>query len=298
MHAPVVKNEKGEYVPVDPTGVPVENLYIRLAYMSFHYYPYADWRQPQEVLEMISSWSAICKHFWFWGYDAMFNDYNVYNPSFGQATGTVCQMRDVGVEYFIMLSSYNQKYNWQADMKQYVWMKLLWNPEADDKALKEEYIDGYYRSVGNYVREMMKLLDDKAAEIVGALEPGHDEYNIYHEMFIPKNIDGQILKDAAAIIEKGERALQADNTLSTEEKEIISVRLARVKFTPLWMLLKYYREFYPNASEEMEMELLKEILAMLKIIGVDRYSEAITMEEYINEKYGKGKTILDRGLWV
>lgn len=285
MFAPVKKNENGEYVPLDPTVVPVDNLYIRLAYMSFHYYGYGDYRQPPEVLEMTRSWTAICKHFWFWGYDSIFNDYIVYNPTLGQVKGTIDLMRDIGVEYIIMLSSYNEPHDWQADLKQYVWTKMLWNPNLDVQQLADEYIAGYYRSAGDYVRRMMTLLDKRYAEVVAALEPGHDEYNCYHEIGLPKNINAQLLEEATAIIEEGERAVAEDARLSPSEKDILLLRLARVKFTPLWMLWKYYREFYPSASEEEERKFAEKILALRRRTGRVFKEETVKIEDFVKQRY-------------
>lgn len=280
MHAPVKKNEKGEYVPLDPTVVPVDNLYIRLAYMSFNYYGYGDYRQPPEVLEMTYSWASICKHFWFWGYDSNFNDYVVYNPTVGQIKDTVLLMKNMGVEYFIMLSSYNEAHDWQADMKQYVWMKLLWDKDLEVKPLLEEYLDGYYGIAADSVRKAVAVLDKRYDEVVAALEPGHDEYNCYHEIGLPKNIDGKLLENAAAAVAEGERIVK-NSALSDAEKEKLLVRLARVKLTPEWTRLKFYKEFYPQASAADKAELLQEVSRLYKYAGMKFMCETIKIEDYL-----------------
>ena len=285
MHAPVKKNECGEYVPLDPTVVPVDNLYIRLAYMSFHYYPYGDWRQPEEVLEMTNSWASICKHFWFWGYDAMFNDYVVYNPTIGQISGTVKLMKALGVEYFIMLAAYNEPHDWQSDMKQYVWMKLLWDTELEVAPLVNEYIDGYYKSAADYVKKMMGHLDKRFDEVVAALEPGHDEYNCYHEIGLPKNIDGKLLDGAIAIIEKGEESVKRNSDIDASEKDILLRRLARVKLTPVWMKWKFFREFYPDAGIEEEKAFADYVLNLREYAGVKYMSETVELEQFVKARY-------------
>ena len=285
MHAPVKKNEKGEYVPLDPTVIPVDNLYIRLAYMSFHYYPYGDYRQPAEVLEMTNSWASICKHFWFWGYDAIFNDYIVYNPTLGQISGTVKLMKKLGVEYFIMLAAYNEPHDWQSDMKQYAWMKLLWNENLDVKELTEEYLNGYYRSAAKYVKKMIAILDKRYDEVVASLEVGHDEYNCYHEIGVPKNIDGALVESAISAIKEGEKDVSEDITISEEEKNILLLRLARVKFTPLWMKLKYFKDFYPSASYDDEIKLAREVFDLRAFTGRVLKEETIKIEDYLKEKY-------------
>lgn len=285
MHAPVRQRKDGTYEPLDSTVVPVDNLYIRLAYMSFNYFPYNDYRQPKEVLSIAKEWSSICKHFWFWGYDSMFNDYIVYNPTFGQIKGTIQQMKELGVEYFIMLSSYNEPNDWQAKMKEYVWSKMFWNENGDVQALIDEYLEGYYREGATYVREMMALLDKRYAEIVSALEPGHDEYNCYREIGLPKNINGKLLEDAIDIIENGEKIIKKSEDLTDEDKKIILLRLELVKFTPMWMRLKFYKEFYPNASVDSEMAYAEEILKIGKRQEILHVGEGKYFLEYMQEKY-------------
>lgn len=284
MHAPVIKNAEGKYEPIDKTVIPVDNLYIRLAYMSFNYYPYGDYRQPKEVLEMTDSWRAVCKHFWFWGYDSVFNDYYVYNPTFKQAEGTVRLMKEMGVEYIIMQSSYNAPNDWQADLKSYFWTKLFWNSDIKIKRLIKEYVSGYYGEVALYVKKMMKLLNNRYDKVVKALEVGHDEYNCYHEIGVSKNIDSSLLEKAINVIRKGEERIEKSKNLSANEKEILKVRLSRVKITPLWMKYKYYDELYNRDDSEGKAVLLKEILYLSDYANMPQKEELFTIRKYLENK--------------
>lgn len=287
MEAPVRLTEDGRYEPLDPTVIPADNLYIRLAYMSFNYLPYGDYRQPKVSLEISESWAAVCKHFWFWGYDSNFNDYIPYNPTLTQITGSCRYMHKLGVEYFIMLSSYNERYDWQADMKQYIWMKLLWDDTLDTEVLRREYLQGYYRSVWKYVDAMIELFEARIAEVAAALEVGHDEYNCYHEMVLPKNVSAELLEKAVGIIEEGEAQLQADVSLSEEERALLAQRLARVKLSPMWSLLKHFKEYYPAADRACEIELMKRLKKVWKQTGTVFMTEGETIEQHLTDLYGE-----------
>lgn len=287
MEAPVRQTEDGRYIPLDPTVLPADNLYIRLAYMSFNYLPYGDERQPKVSLEISKSWAAVCKHFWFWGYDSNFNDYIPYNATLTQIEGTCRYMHEMGVEYFIMLSSYNEKCDWQASMKQYIWMKLLWNDTLNAESLRKEYLQGYYRSVWKYVDAMVDLFETRLAEVVAALEVGHDEYNCYHEMVLPKNIGAELLEKAVEIIEEGEAQLQTDERISDEERTLLEQRLSAVKLTPLWSLLKHFREYYPSADRACEIELMKRIKKVWKQSGMIFMTEGETVEQHLTDLYGE-----------
>jgi hypothetical protein len=206
----------------------------------------------------------------------------VYNPTIGQAEGTVRLMKDMGVEYFIMLSSYNAPNDWQAEMKSYYWTKLLWDSEADVHALQDEYIRLYYGVGAPAVREMMRIFDERYAEVVGALEPEHDEYNCYHEIGLPKNISVSLLNRAVEAIEEGEKSVKEAEIPQAEKDELL-VKLARVKLTPEWMKFKFFGEFYPNSIEEEKAAQLEKVLALADFGGVTQKEEGHTLQAFVEK---------------
>ncbi|MDR1093289.1 MAG: DUF4838 domain-containing protein [Clostridiales bacterium] len=247
--APVVKNEKGEYAPIDPTVVPADNLVIRLAYNCFHYYAYGDPRQSEDAREMAASWSAVCKRFWFWGYDLIEADYYLYNPSLQTAQGTARFLRSLGVEYVMMQGAHDSPNDWQAWLKSYVWSKLLWNPDADVPALIDEYLAGYYGPGAGAARRVIELFDAHYAKVAAKLPPGYRKRrevgkDLWADVSMeslsdPENLDPALLRETLRILEEGEDAVR-NAALHPDTAEKLLVRLARVKVTPFWMLLKNY----------------------------------------------------------
>ncbi len=284
MHAPAVKNEKGEWKPIDKTVIPVDNLYIRLAYMSFHYYPYGDYRQPEEVLRMTYAWKSVCNHFWFWGYDAIFNDYFVYNPTIGQIKGTVTLMKEMGVDYFIMLASYDARYDWQSNIKGYAWAKLLWDITLDERELIDEFINLYYGRSATCVKEVMSILDKRYDEVVASLEVGHDEYNCYKEIGQPKNISVELLVSALNALRRGEEDVKTSD-LSNDEKQKLLTKLARISLTLKWMQVKYFDDFYPDKTNEQKISAIKEVYQLANACGCTRIAEGKEFADYIKEQF-------------
>lgn len=283
--APVVVNDNGEYAPIDETVVPVDNLYIRMAYTSAMYYPYDDERQPDEVKQTIARWSSICKHFWFWGYDAVYTDYISYAPTLGQAYGTVQLLRDIGVQYVLMEAAHNAPNDWQSYMKGYVWSKLLWNPDQDVSRLVEEYLNGYYGPAAGYVRDMMNLFDAHFANYMAKEDPDI-WFWAYGTIGNADNLTPQLLDRAISIIEEGKAAVNADESLSDDAKDKILRRIAGVELTPKWMKLTYFSSLYPLADSRMELELAQEVLSLSVYGGVKMMNESTGVSGYLSVNYG------------
>ena len=133
--------------------------------------------------------------------------------------------------------------------------------------------------------EVDELDPDKFIEVVAALEPGHDEYNCYHEIGLPKNIDGKLLDGAIAIIEKGEESVKRNSDIDASEKDVLLRRLARVKLTPVWMKWKFFKEFYPDAGIEEEKAFADYVLNLREYAGVKYMSETVELEQFVKVRY-------------
>ncbi len=283
--APVVDDGKGGYVPIDETVVPVENLYIRLAYTSAMYYPYDDERQPDEVKYTIVKWASICKHFWFWGYDAVYTDYISYSPTLGQAYGTVQLMRELGVQYMLMQSTQNSPNDWQANIKSYVWSKLMWNPDREVSALVNEFLEGYYGIVAPYVREMMNLFDAHFANYMVKEEPDI-WFWAYGTIGNEDTLTPRLLDKAVEIMEKAEKVIEEDQTLSEGMKEKLSERIARVKLTPKWMQLFYFSTLYPLEDSRAKLDLAQKVLSLSVYGDIKMLNEGTGLAGYLALNYG------------
>ncbi len=286
QQAPVIKNSKGEYEPIDQTVVPVENLCIRLALTSEMFFGYDDERQSIAVKGTFDRWSAICDHFWFWGYDTCYNDYVFYCPSLGSAYGTVQYMRDLGVVNFLMQSSYNTAGDWQSLMKSYVWSKLLWNPDQDVSFLVDEFLNGYYGVAAPYIREMMNGLDAHFAKYMLKEEERPVYFWPYGTICTDVNVSATVLETAIAVLEKAEDAINNDNNLTYTNKQKLIKRLASVQMTPKWMQLKFYGNLYPLADQRAKVNLAQEVLDLSTLSGFESFSETTSISGYLALHYG------------
>ena len=59
-----------------------------------------------------------------------------------------------------------------AELRAWVWSKLLWNPRLDARALVEEFVHGYYGGAGSEVLAYLGLLEDAAKKTGELLQQG------------------------------------------------------------------------------------------------------------------------------
>ena len=291
QEAPVYLDEKtGKYAPIDETVIPVDNLYIYLAYGCFPYCAINDPRQTELAKTTHLKWGAICKKFWFWGYDAVYTDFFTYNPSFGLIDETLKMLKALGVEFVMMEASHNCINDWQSYMKHYVWTKKLWDIEADTQALKEEYIDRFYGIAADSVRAMMKLYDEYYAEILRENPHLFLELGPYREIGTVEHIDPSLMERALEIMTEAEKRVEAEIS-DVREKEKLLKRIAGVKLTPLWMKLKHYDALYAKDAKDAHKEkyaLGVEVLNLAFRAGVNVWSEKGSIFGYLYSELAIG----------
>ncbi len=273
-------NEKGE--PIDKTVIPVDNLYIRLAFTSSYFYPYDDERQGDITKATVKDWSTICSNFWFWGYDACYSDFISYSPTLGQAKGTAQMFVDIGVQSLLMQSTYLSRYDWQSNIKGYVWNKLMWDPEQDVNFLVDEYMKGYYGIAAPYVREMMDLFDTHFAKYLLSEKP--PRFWPYQSIAVPATLTPTVLETAVSIIEKGQQAVEQSN-LSETLKEKLRVRLARVMVTPKWMMLQNFVSVYPLVDQREQIKLAHEVKNLCSYGSIEAVTEGLNISAYMSSNF-------------
>ena len=280
------KDANGKYIPIDDTVIPVDNLYIRLAFTSEMYFAYDDPHQSAQTLNTMEMWDQICDNFWFWGYDANYNDFVSYAPTLSGAYGTVQKMRELGVTYFFMQSSHMATNDWQANLKGYVWTKLLWNPDQDVSRLVQEYLDGYYGIAGKYVREMMNLFDANYAPVMMENDKPQVNFWPYGGINNAQNTSSRVLEEAVSIIERAFEEVEKSDTLSSVKKNKLEKRLSAVIVTPKWMQLKMFSDLYPLADQTAKKDLAKEILDHASKGGLKMATETTDIAGWLSANYG------------
>lgn len=276
--APVVERD-GKICPIDDTVVADENLIIQFALFSDGIYDYFSDKQIEAVKRSMREWRYIAKRFWFWAYDINFFRYLGYFDSFGCIQKNVEGFHDYGIEYLSMQGPHDSHNNWQANMRAYVYRKMLWDCTLNADALMNEYIDLYYGMAAGAVRRVMEIFHNN---YLSFLEKGEKVTFITRgthtdAKYNPK----EMLEECIAVLERAEdEALCSD--LSQKHKNELFERLEQVKATPLMLLVDHFDEYYPGDTARKEKYFHKYYKCVVDG-KVDTSGERWSMRQYLKE---------------
>ena len=241
--APVKNAERGGYEPFSELVVPHENLYIRLAPINANYY-YGMNSDKQQISErqMFLTWSALTKNLFVWDYATNYNEFLWYFPNFGALQDNYKYYRSLGVSYILSQSSYNESQHFQTELKTYVASKLMWNPDVDAEALKEEFILLYYGPAADGVRSFITYMDSfwlLNSQKGNKTEPFDSTRNFLKAINYPV----RMLENALRIVEETrDDILNAD--MNEDEKTVLDKRIVKVLLTPERMILRNFTDYY------------------------------------------------------
>ena len=203
---PVIKKEDGKYYPIDDTVVTVDNLIIRMAWWSNVAYSYFDDRQPA-IAERIKGWHAVCHKFFFWAYDTDFTTFLWYFPSLHCIKDNILGFKNLGVEYLMFESSDGSLNDWQADLKCYIYSKLMWNTNLSVNDLYNEYLTHYFGAAGDYVKRCSAIMEHYSSFV----ESIYDNYWVATFEWTYRHVDlwnEKIFDRVLSILDDAENAIR------------------------------------------------------------------------------------------
>ncbi len=153
----------------------------------------------------IQDWSRIADKLYIWDYVGNFRNYLLPHPNYHvMAPNVRFYVRHHAVSVFEQGDGGSSIGDF---VRPRAWLlaRLLWNPEADEKALFREFFDGYYGAAGPYLLQYLDFLTRKVVSsgaYIGCMEPGVDNW------LAPKD-----LIQAYELFGKAEKAVAGDPAL-------------------------------------------------------------------------------------
>lgn len=244
---PVVKNEKGEYIPVSEKAIPADNLYMRLATLVSGYYPFQEDVNKADIREVFDGWSAITNRIMTWDYNCNYREYLTYFSNFRSMKDNLLYYKKIGVKYVMNQSSYDSKNDWQALLKTYIGAKLLWNPNQNMDDLLNEFLLYYFGSEpAKYIREYIDLMEQHFqwlsadSKYLFCEVTGNLDISRYYLDYYPK----QIIYKSLNLINLALNYVKNSQNLSSLEKETYIRRITRVLLTPQRTAMNNYSAYY------------------------------------------------------
>ena len=284
---PAKQSENGEWVAIDETVKAVDNLYVRLAPItSTPYYPITDTegndRQYKRYDNWAAKWAAVADHFMVWRYDTNFSNAYVYFPTLNSLAQDLRTYRDMGVYNITCQDMHVANNNWQAIMASYVASKLMWNPDQNAYALRDEFVKYYFGAGSETINAYLYDLDEFFYSL-------HDmdgmSYGIYEtKMYSAEVWSSSNLRKQIATLDKAIAEIEASDE-SEELKKIYVDHVRLMKTSPLSILLLNYDIYYIGDTAGKKA-VAKEFFELVDYFEIKNMQESESTYEQLRAQLG------------
>ncbi|MEN8255208.1 MAG: DUF4838 domain-containing protein [Verrucomicrobiota bacterium] len=238
---------------------PHKDLIIVLCSIECDYSHPFDHPNNVSFLEDLRNWQDLTDNILIWDYVVNFRHYFLPHPNFNVLQKNIQILRDAGVAAVLEQAN---GLGWGGEfggLRGWVLAKLLWNPDADMRALIEDYINGYYQKSAPHILQYFDLVQSLATE---------DSFITYATKLDNPIFTSGFLEKANGIFDKAEAS--ADN------EEI----LHRVEVARLGVIYMNLMTDLGNSDKKAELCRLVEITSREKIVWS---SEGGTMEKLVEK---------------
>ncbi len=136
---------------------PRDNMIIRLCSFKVNYAQPLDSDANAAFRDDIRDWARLSKRLYIWNYVINFSDYFSPFPSirhFGQDLRFMAANR---VEAVFEQGTGLNELSDMMELRQWLLSQLIWNPEHDQEALTDEFLEGYYGAAAPYVKQYLEI---------------------------------------------------------------------------------------------------------------------------------------------
>jgi len=124
----------------------------------------------REFCQDMNDWGKISDDIWVWNYNTNFRAYDRPFPNLRSIGPNVRYFRSNNVKGLFMQANGNGTSGELSDLRNYIISRMIWNPNFDDKAIREEFIRLHYKGAAQPMLDYIEMLHDNAEE--SGLHPG------------------------------------------------------------------------------------------------------------------------------
>ncbi|MBR0190189.1 MAG: DUF4838 domain-containing protein, partial [Clostridia bacterium] len=278
--------------------IPRDNVYVLIAPSNACYYHSIfdeDCDRNANSRTYINGWNTITDNLMIWDYQTNFDYHQWYFDNKNSITDNLTAYKNMGVEMLICQAAPRESKHYLADLDNYIFSKLMWNPERYTiDELVEEFNFYYYGDYYEVADGFYQMMEDHFADLNDTLEGGfHTELRDGNsEFFNYENYPIEFLEDAEKLIQDAIDAVQDDENLTEDEKLEMTFRLTKIIVIPQMMILKNYDSYYESGKKDFA----REVISNLEYVGAKYYAD--NMKRTIFElkiKYGLTEEIFVNG---
>ena len=138
---------------------PRTNVIVRLCSIECNFRAPLDDPSNAKFLSDLQGWSSICHRLYVWDYVTDFADYVLPHPNWFVLGPNLRLLQKYGVKGVFEEGAYAGPGAEMAELRAWVLAQLLWKPQQDDRALIEEFLDGYYgKAAAKPIRRYLDLM--------------------------------------------------------------------------------------------------------------------------------------------
>lgn len=107
----------------------------------------------------LKDWGALANDILIWDYNIQFTNFISPFPNLFTLKSNVKFYTENNVSALFMQAN-NEPVAEMALLRSYLISKLMWNPEADEKGIIDEFLKGYYGAAGQYIGQYIDAMQD------------------------------------------------------------------------------------------------------------------------------------------
>jgi len=139
---------------------PRPNVIVRLCSIECNFREPLDTPPNAKFADDILGWSKICQRLYIWDYTTDFAHYVQPHPNWFVLGPNLRFFQKHNVRGVFEQGAYQSHGSEMSELRGWVLAQLLWNPQQDDRALINEFLDGYYGPAAPFIRQYFALMHE------------------------------------------------------------------------------------------------------------------------------------------
>jgi len=155
----------------------------------------------------LRDWGALSKDILIWDYNIQFTNYISPFPNLYTLKPNIKFYTDNQVNGLFMQAN-DESAAEMALLRSYLISKLMWNPDADDKAIINEFLTGYFGAAAPFILQYIESMQESLVKSGMVL-------SIFGDPIHAKNsyLSGEMMQQYKELFDKAEKAVIADTKL-------------------------------------------------------------------------------------
>jgi hypothetical protein len=141
---------------------PRDNVVVRLCHHACYFHGIEGEELGGEFRKGIDDWTKLCKKVFVWHYGVNFWSYLAPNPNLVSLAKDVKYYNRKGVNGLMLQANIQSAGGELAEMRQYLFTQLVWDPSQDPMKLRREFCKGYYGPAADKALEFLAMMDEWA----------------------------------------------------------------------------------------------------------------------------------------